>query len=33
MINRRFMIVPPALLKAAMLNSLENKQRISTPAA
>jgi hypothetical protein len=25
MINRRFMIVPPALLKAAMLTSLKNK--------
>jgi hypothetical protein len=33
MINRRFMIVPPALLKAAMLNSLKNKQGISMPAA
>jgi hypothetical protein len=29
MINRRFMIVPPALLSAAAaLNSLEDKQRI-----
>jgi hypothetical protein len=33
MINRRFMIVPPALLSAAMLNSLKEKQGISVPAA
>ena len=33
MINRRFMIVPPALLKAATLTSLKNKQGISMPAA
>jgi hypothetical protein len=33
MINRRFMNRASALLKAAMLNSLKNKQGISMPAA
>jgi hypothetical protein len=33
MINRRFMIVPPVLLKAAMLTSLKDKHGISMPAA
>jgi hypothetical protein len=33
MINRRFMIVPPALPSSAMLNSLKDTQEIYTPAA
>jgi hypothetical protein len=33
MINRRFMIVPPALPSGATLNSLKDKPGISVPAA
>jgi hypothetical protein len=33
MINRRLMIVPPTCPAAAALNSLEDKQGISVPAA
>jgi hypothetical protein len=33
MINRRFMIVPPALLSGGHAEQLEGKQGISVPAA
>jgi hypothetical protein len=33
MINRRFMIVPPALLNGGHADQLEDKQEISTPEA